>query len=313
MSCGQRCFSLNSPKSEAGAAGEGDDIKSGEIKFCNALPLVLIAGPCALESRAHALEVSDAIGGIMRSRGVSWVYKSSFDKANRTSLRGERGLGLSAAIEVFGELGARGISTITDVHEAWQCAELRTVVSMLQIPAFLCRQTDLLVAAARTGLLINVKKGQFLAPWDMDYVAAKLTDSGAAGVLLCERGTSFGYNRLVVDMAGVWQMVQSGYPVIMDATHSVQLPGTGGGKTSGGSSGGGSSGGNREYIPALVRAACALGVAGLFIETHPDPDKAPSDGKNMLHISDLASILDLALEFDVLAKRELPTGVLANG
>ena len=265
------------------------------IEFGNDLPLVLLAGPCALESASHALEVSSAIDEIARSRSLPWVYKTSFDKANRSSLSSSRGLGLSSSLEVFSELASRGIPTITDVHESWQCAELSRVVSMLQIPAFLCRQTDLLVAAGETGLLVNVKKGQFLSPLDMAYVAEKLSLSGAGGVLLCERGTSFGYNRLVVDMAGLWTMVQSGYPVIMDVTHSVQRPG----------GEGGSSGGERAQIPALLRAACAIGVAGVFIETHPDPDKAPSDGKNMLHIKDLPSILDLAMEFDELAKREL--------
>ena len=257
------------------------------------MPLVLLAGPCALESASHAFEVSSAIDEIARARSLSWVYKTSFDKANRTSLSGARGIGMAAALDIFAELRERGIATITDVHEPWHCRELAPVIGMLQIPAFLSRQTDLLVAAGETGKLVNVKKGQFLSPADMPFVAEKLSSSGAGGVLLCERGSSFGYNRLVVDMAGIWTMAQSGYPVIMDATHSVQRPG----------GEGGSSGGERALVPALVRAACAIGVAGLFIETHPDPDKAPSDGKNMLHIKDLPSILDMAMEFDQLAKQ----------
>ncbi len=279
----ERHFSLPHPS--------GSD---GVIEFGNDLPFVLLAGPCALESAAQANEVSAAIDEIARARSLSWLYKTSFDKANRSSLASERGMGIDASLDIFAELKRRGIATITDVHEPWHCSKLSSFVSMLQIPAFLCRQTDLLVAAGETGLLVNVKKGQFLSPDDMPFVAEKVSSSGAGGVLLCERGTTFGYNRLVVDMAGLWTMRQSGYPVVMDATHSVQRPG---GRA-------GLSGGERAHIPALVRAACAIGVAGIFIETHPDPDKAPSDGKNMLHIKDLPSILDMAMEFDELAKKQ---------
>ena len=249
-----------------------------------------------MESLAHAIEVSEAIAEICAARKVEWVYKTSFDKANRTSLSSQRGMGIERALEVFEALRERGLLTMTDIHEAWHCERVASVVDILQIPAFLCRQTDLLLAAGAAGKVVNVKKGQFLAPWDMAYVAEKIEAGGregaGAGVLLCERGTSFGYNRLVVDMAGLWEMACSGRPVVMDATHAVQRPGGGSGVSLG----------NRASIESLVRASSAVGVAGLFLEVHDDPDKAPSDGSNMLHIKDLGRVLDVAIELDRVAK-----------
>ena len=266
---------------------------AGAVRFGNALPLAVMAGPCALESRAHALEMAAALKEIAARVGVGLVYKSSFDKANRTSGSGARGVGLSAALPIFAEIRERfGLPVVTDVHEKEQCAVVAQAVDLLQIPAFLCRQTDLLVAAAATGKPVNVKKGQFLAPWDMKNVAAKIADAGNPNVLLTERGASFGYNTLVTDFRGLPIMAETGAPVIFDATHSVQQPG---GK-------GGSSGGQREFVPVLARAAVAVGVAGLFIETHQDPDKAPSDGPNMAPLSELEALLARLVAFDRLAK-----------
>ncbi len=247
-----------------------------------------------MESLAHAIETSEAIAEICHARKVEWVYKTSFDKANRTSLSSQRGLGVERALEVFSALREKGLLTMTDVHEPWHCERMASVVDVLQIPAFLCRQTDLLLAAGAAGKVVNVKKGQFLAPQDMLYVAEKIEDGGknTGGVLLCERCVSFGYNRLVVDMAGLWEMARSGRPVVMDATHAVQRPGGGGGVSLG----------NRAYIESLVRAASAVGVAGLFLEVHGDPDKAPSDGSNMLHVKDLGRVLDVAIQLDRVAK-----------
>ncbi|WNJ93175.1 3-deoxy-8-phosphooctulonate synthase [Bosea sp. 685] len=269
------------------------------VRFGNSLPLSLIAGPCQMESREHALEMAFALKEISDRLDIGIVFKTSFDKANRTSARGQRGMGLDAALPVFAEIRERtGMPVLTDVHEASQCAAVAEIVDVLQIPAFLCRQTDLLVAAARTGRVVNVKKGQFLAPWDMVNVAAKITESGNPNVMLTERGASFGYNTLVSDMRSLPIMAEIGAPVIFDATHSVQQPG---GK-------GSSSGGQREFVPVLARAAVAVGVAGVFIETHPDPDKAPSDGPNMVPLADFPALIAELQGFDRLAKaRPLPT------
>jgi 2-dehydro-3-deoxyphosphooctonate aldolase (KDO 8-P synthase) len=265
----------------------------GGATFGNALPLALIAGPCALESRTHAFDMASALKEIAAKLGIGFVYKTSFDKANRTSAASARGVGLDKALAIFAELRTKlGIAVLTDVHEPDQCAVVADVVDVLQIPAFLCRQTDLLVAAARTGRAINVKKGQFLAPWDMSNVVAKITAAGNANVLVTERGVSFGYNTLVSDMRALPILAKIGAPVIFDATHSVQQPG----------GQGASSGGERAYVPVLARAAVAVGVAGLFIETHQDPDHAPSDGLNMIPLKDLAPLLMRLMEFDALAK-----------
>jgi 2-dehydro-3-deoxyphosphooctonate aldolase (KDO 8-P synthase) len=269
----------------------------GNVRFGNSLPLALIAGPCQLESREHALEVAAALVEIARDTGTPLVFKASFDKANRTSAGGARGVGLKAALPVLAEIRERfGIPVLTDVHEQAQCAPVAEAVDILQIPAFLCRQTDLLVAAARTGRVVNVKKGQFLAPWDISHVAAKVTGAGNPNVLVTERGASFGYNTLVSDMRALPIMaeVTGGAPVIFDATHSVQQPG----------GQGGSSGGQREFVPVLARAAVAVGVAGVFIETHPDPDKAPSDGPNMVPLSQMRALVMALNDFDRLAKRQ---------
>jgi len=266
----------------------------GAVRFGNALPLALIAGPCALESRAHALEMASALKEIAAKAGVGLVYKTSFDKANRTSAKSERGIGLDAALLIFAEIReSLKIPVLTDVHEAEQCARAAQVVDVLQIPAFLSRQTDLLVAAARTGKVVNIKKGQFLAPWDMANVVGKVTGAGNANVLVTERGVSFGYNTLVSDMRALPILKRVGAPVIFDATHSVQQPGGQGDK----------SGGEREFVPVLARAAVAVGVAGIFIETHQDPDKAPSDGPNMLPLKVMEPLLRELVEFDRLAKR----------
>ena len=266
----------------------------GNARFGNALPLALIAGPCQLESRAHALEIASALKEIAARVGIGLVYKTSFDKANRTSSRSARGIGLDAALPIFAEIREKlGLPVLTDVHEPAQCARVAQAVDVLQIPAFLCRQTDLLVAAAETGRAINVKKGQFLAPWDMTNVVAKLTGAGNANVLVTERGASFGYNALVSDMRALPILARIGAPVIFDATHSVQQPGAQGA----------SSGGEREFVPVLARAAVAVGVAGVFIETHQDPDKAPSDGPNMIAIRELESLLQMLTQFDRLAKQ----------
>ncbi len=268
-------------------------VTAGSVRFGNRLPLALIAGPCAMESRAHALEVAAALKEIAARVGIGLVYKSSFDKANRTSGKSSRGIGLKAAMPIFAEIKETlGLPVVTDIHEIEQCAPVGEVVDILQIPAFLCRQTDLLVAAARTGRVVNVKKGQFLAPWDMANVAAKVTETGNPNVMVTERGASFGYNTLVTDMRGLPIMAETGAPVIFDATHSVQQPG---GK-------GASSGGQREFVPVLARAAVAVGVAGVFIETHPDPDKAPSDGPNMVPLHEMEGLLKTLVAFDRLAK-----------
>ena len=266
----------------------------GAVRFGADLPLSLIAGPCQLESRAHALEIASALKEIAARRQIGLVFKTSYDKANRTSGSAARGVGLEAALAVFAEIRETlHIPVLTDVHESAQCALAAQAVDVLQIPAFLCRQTDLLVAAARTGRAVNVKKGQFLAPWDMKNVVAKLTGAGAGDVLVTERGVSFGYNTLVSDMRALPILAETGAPVIFDATHSVQQPG----------GLGGASGGQREFVAVLARAAVAVGVAGVFIETHPDPDSAPSDGPNMTPLRDLEALVAELQDFDALAKR----------
>jgi 2-dehydro-3-deoxyphosphooctonate aldolase (KDO 8-P synthase) len=270
------------------------NVEVGEARFGNSLPLALIAGPCVLESRAHALEMAFALKEIAARLKIGLVYKTSFDKANRTSRDSARGMGLEQALPIFAEIREKlHLPLLTDVHEAAQCAEVAQAVDVLQIPAFLCRQTDLLVAAAQTGRVINVKKGQFLAPWDMTNVVAKITGEGNRNVLVTERGASFGYNTLVSDMRALPILARTtGSPVIFDATHSVQQPG----------GQGTSSGGEREFVPVLARAAVAVGVAGVFIETHQDPDHAPSDGPNMLPLKDLEGLLRKLMEFDSVAK-----------
>jgi 2-dehydro-3-deoxyphosphooctonate aldolase (KDO 8-P synthase) len=267
----------------------------GAVRFGNKLPLSLIAGPCALESRAHALEMAAALKEIAARVGIGLVYKTSFDKANRTSVKSARGIGLDAALPIFAEIrDTLKIPVLTDVHDAEQCARVASAVDVLQIPAFLCRQTDLLVAAAKTGKAINVKKGQFLAPWDMQNVVEKITGAGNKNVLVTERGVSFGYNTLVSDLRALPILKRTtGAPVIFDATHSVQQPG----------GQGTSSGGEREFVPVLARAAVAVGVAGVFIETHEDPDRAPSDGPNMMPLQEMEPLLRTLVEFDRLAKR----------
>ncbi|NEW88095.1 MULTISPECIES: 3-deoxy-8-phosphooctulonate synthase [Rhodopseudomonas] len=277
-------------------------VVAGNVKFGNALPLSVIAGPCQLESRAHALEVASALKEIATRLGIGLVYKTSFDKANRTSAASARGLGLDAALPIFAEIRDQlGLPVLTDVHEGEQCARAAEAVDILQIPAFLCRQTDLLLAAAATGKIVNVKKGQFLAPWDMGNVVAKITHAGNPKVLVTERGVSFGYNTLVSDMRALPIMAKTtGAPVIFDATHSVQQPG---GK-------GTSSGGEREYVPVLARAAVAVGVAGVFIETHPDPDHAPSDGPNMVPLREFEGLMKTLMEFDALAKKRPAAGAV---
>ncbi len=266
----------------------------GAARFGNDLPLALIAGPCQLESREHALEMASALKEIAGRLGIGLVYKTSFDKANRTSAKGARGIGLEASLPIFAEIRCSlGLPVLTDVHDAAQCAQVAEAVDILQIPAFLCRQTDLLIAAAQTGRVINVKKGQFLAPWDMRNVVEKITGAGNARVLVTERGASFGYNTLVSDMRALPELAKTGAPVIFDATHSVQQPG----------GQGTSSGGQREFVPVLARAAVAVGVAGVFIETHQDPDHAPSDGPNMIPLAELEPLLRTLMAFDAIAKR----------
>ncbi len=267
----------------------------GNVEVSNDLRLAVFAGPCQMESRAHALEMASALKEAADKLGFGLVYKSSFDKANRTSLSGKRGIGLEAALPVFAEIREKlGLPIVTDVHDASQCALVAPVVDVLQIPAFLCRQTDLLVAAAQTGRVVKVKKGQFLAPWDMKNVVNKIVASGNPNVLLTERGSSFGYNTLVVDMRGLRTMAETGCPVIFDATHSVQQPG----------GQGTSSGGDRTFVPVLARAAVAVGVAGVFIETHENPDAAPSDGPNMVPLKDFAALMSDLLEIDALVKKQ---------
>ena len=265
----------------------------GNLALGNDRPLALIAGPCALESRAHALEMSQALVELTGRLGIGLIYKTSFDKANRTAMEGARGMGLAASLPILAELREKfGCPVLTDVHEPDQCAAVAEAVDVLQIPAFLCRQTDLLVAAARTGRVLHIKKGQFLAPWDMKNVARKVEEAGNTSILLCERGVSFGYNTLVNDMRALPILAELGYPVVFDATHSVQQPG---GK-------GSSTGGQREFVPVLARAAVAVGVAAVFMETHQDPDNAPSDGPNMVKLKDLPALLETLIEFDRLAK-----------
>jgi 2-dehydro-3-deoxyphosphooctonate aldolase (KDO 8-P synthase) len=269
-------------------------VEVGAARFGNRLPLSLIAGPCALESRAHALEMASALKEIAARLKIGLVYKTSFDKANRTSAKSARGIGLDEALPIFADIrDTLGIPVLTDVHEIEQCARVAEAVDVLQIPAFLCRQTDLLIAAAKTGKTVNVKKGQFLAPWDMKNVVAKLTAAGNRNVLVTERGASFGYNTLISDMRALPILARdTGAPVIFDATHSVQQPG----------GQGTSSGGEREFVPVLARAAVAVGVAGVFIETHQDPDKALSDGPNMVPLKEMEGLLRRLMEFDRLAK-----------
>jgi 2-dehydro-3-deoxyphosphooctonate aldolase (KDO 8-P synthase) len=269
-------------------------VEVGTARFGNQLPLTLIAGPCQLESRAHALEMAQALKEIAARLKIGLVYKTSFDKANRTSSKSARGIGLDQALPIFADIrDSLGLAVLTDVHEIEQCARAAQAVDVLQIPAFLCRQTDLLVAAAKTGKTVNVKKGQFLAPWDMKNVVAKITAAGNRNVLVTERGASFGYNTLVSDMRALPILARdTGAPVIFDATHSVQQPG----------GQGTSSGGEREFVPVLSRAAVAVGVAGVFIETHQDPDRAPSDGPNMVPLKDMEALLRRLMDFDRLAK-----------
>ncbi len=268
-------------------------VKIGNVTFSNTAPLALIAGPCQMESRDHAFEMATRLKEMTDRLGIGLVYKSSFDKANRTSLKAQRGIGLEKALEVFADLKKEfGFPVLTDIHTEEQCAQVAPVVDVLQIPAFLCRQTDLLIAAAKTGRAINVKKGQFLAPWDMKNVLAKIAESGNPNVLATERGVSFGYNTLISDMRSLPIMAGFGAPVIFDATHSVQQPG----------GQGGSSGGQREFVETLARAAVAVGVAGVFIETHQDPDNAPSDGPNMVPVDRLPALLEKLMAFDRIAK-----------
>lgn len=268
-------------------------VEIGDIRVANDRPLALIAGPCQMESRDHAMECAEALVGMAKAVGMPLIFKSSFDKANRTSATGKRGIGLEAALPVFAEIRETfGCPVLTDVHEIDQCERLKEVVDVLQIPAFLCRQTDLVIAAANTGCVVNVKKGQFLAPWDMANVAAKVESTGNRRLLLTERGASFGYNTLVTDFRALPIMARTGYPVVFDATHSVQQPG----------GQGSASGGQREFAPVLARAAVSLGIAAVFIEAHPDPDSAPSDGANMIALKDMPAVLAILKAFDDLAK-----------
>ncbi len=278
--------------------GDGNEtgqrhVNVGGIDIANDRPLALIAGPCSIESRAHALEMAMALKEMTAKLGIGLIYKSSFDKANRSSANTARGIGMELGLQILSDVReATGLPVLTDVHAPDQCAAVAQVVDVLQIPAFLCRQTDLLLAAGRTGKAINVKKGQFLAPWDMKNVVDKIASTGNHNILQCERGASFGYNTLVSDMRGLPVMVKNGYPVVFDATHSVQQPG-GQGTTSGG---------QREFVPTLARAAVAVGVAAVFMETHQDPDQAPSDGPNMVRLKDMPELLETLIAFDRLAK-----------
>lgn len=269
------------------------DVKIGGLTVGNDRPLVVIAGPCQLESLDHAQMIAGAMAEACAAAGAQYVFKASYDKANRTSLGGKRGMGIEAGLKVL-EAIAKDMPVLTDIHDAAQAIEAAHVVDVIQIPAFLCRQTDLLLAAGQTGAVVNIKKGQFLAPWDMANVAAKVASTGNERILLTERGASFGYNALVADMRSLPIMAQTGYPVIMDATHSVQAPG----------GQGGSSGGDRRFAPAMARAAVSLGIAGVFIETHEDPDHAPSDGPNMVHLKDMPTLVGLLMDFDRLAKAQ---------
>ncbi len=272
---------------------EAQHVRVGEVTIGNDLPFVLIAGPCQIELEAHALEVAAALAEMSRAAGVSLIYKSSYDKANRTSAAAARGVGMAKGLAILAAVRARyGVPVLTDVHGAEQCTPAAEAVDVLQIPAFLCRQTDLLVAAGKTGRVVNVKKGQFLAPWDMANVAAKIAGTGNRNILLTERGASFGYNTLVTDFRALPIMARTGYPVVFDATHSVQQPG----------GQGTSSGGEREFAPVLARAAVAVGVAAVFVETHPDPDRAPSDGPNMIPLRDMPALIRRLQAIDRLSK-----------
>jgi 2-dehydro-3-deoxyphosphooctonate aldolase (KDO 8-P synthase) len=269
-------------------------IQLANFEIANNRPFMLIAGPCQMESREHAFDMCGKLTELTKKLGIPFIYKTSYDKANRTSLKAQRGIGMEKGLEIFAELKKEfGVPTLTDVHLPDHCAPVAEVVDVLQIPAFLCRQTDLLIAAAKTGRPINVKKGQFLAPWDMQNVAAKISESGNDNIMLCERGASFGYNTLVSDMRSIPIMRKTGYPVIYDATHSVQQPG----------GLGGASGGDRTMVPVLARAAVAVGVAGVFMETHESPDSAPSDGPNMVKFTDLSGVLEVLKELDAIAKK----------
>ena len=270
-------------------------VSAGGVTFANDAPIALLAGPCQMESRQHALEMASALKEIAAKLAIGLVYKSSFDKANRTSISGQRGIGLEAALAVFAEIReSLGLPVVTDVHEAGQCARVAPVVDILQIPAFLCRQTDLLIAAAKTGRIVKIKTGQFLAPWDTKNAVAKVVGSGNPNVLLTERGASFGYNTLVADMRALPIMAETGAPVIFDATHSVQQPG----------GQGTSSGGDRRFVPVLARAAVAVGVAGLFIETHENPERAPSDGPNMVPLAEFEGLVGELMEIDAVVKKQ---------
>ena len=269
-------------------------VSLNDIVFCNEAPFALIAGPCQMESAAHGMEMAGALKELTSKLGIPFVFKASFDKANRTSVNGIRGMGLEKGLQAFADIKSKlGCAVLTDIHEPYQCAVAAEVMDVLQIPAFLCRQTDLLLAAGRTGKVINVKKGQFLAPWDMKNVVAKIESTGNDKILLTERGCSFGYNTLVVDMRGLPIMKQTGYPVVFDATHSVQQPG----------GQGASSGGQREFAPVLANAAITTGIAGVFIETHETPDTAPSDGPNMIPLKDMEKVLTRLMAFDKIAKQ----------
>lgn len=269
------------------------EVKVGNVVFGGANPVAFILGPCQIEGRDHALRMAGEISKACEKAGASFVYKSSYDKANRSSLGNARGVGMEEGLRILDAVKSEfGCPVITDVHESSHCAAVAEVCDIIQIPAFLCRQTDLLIAAGKTGRAINVKKGQFLAPWDMEHVAAKLASTGNENIMLCERGTSFGYNTLVTDFRGLPTMAQTGYPVIFDATHSVQQPGGKGTTT----------GGQREFAPVLARAACAVGVAGVFMETHQDPDNAPCDGPNMIPIDQMPGLLSQLMAFDALIK-----------
>ena len=268
-------------------------VSVGDLTIANDQPLTVIAGPCQLESLDHAQMIAGKMKEACDAAGAQYVFKASYDKANRTSVSGKRGLGIDEGLKVLGAVkNAIGVPVLTDIHTEEQCASVAEVVDIMQIPAFLCRQTDLLVAAGKTGAVINIKKGQFLAPWDMDNVVTKVESTGNERIMLTERGTSFGYNTLVADMRGLPRMAKTGYPVVMDATHSVQQPG----------GQGGSSGGQREFAPVMARAAVSLGVASVFIETHEDPDNAPSDGPNMIYLDQMPKLIDTLMQFDQLAK-----------
>ncbi len=271
------------------------DVKIGAVTVGNDRPLTVIAGPCQIESRDHARMIAGEMARICAKAGAQFIFKASYDKANRTSLKARRGIGIEAGLTILSDIRSEfGCPVLTDIHDIAQARRAGAVADVIQIPAFLCRQTDLLIAAGETGAAVNIKKGQFLAPWDMDNVAAKVASTGNDRILLTERGTSFGYNTLVADMRGLPRMAQTGWPVIMDATHSVQQPGGQGGST----------GGQREFAPVMARAAVSLGIAGVFIETHQDPDNAPSDGPNMVRLDDMPGLLDVLMQIDRIAKSD---------